>query len=76
MTHTIELTGIDEDLLVRLKHRGAEENADLPSYARKLMIYALEEVEMTEFINEEFHTMRRERRQLRAVTEALPQKVA
>ena len=76
MTHTIELTGIDEDLLVSLKHRAAEENADLPSYARKLMIYALEEVEMTEFINEEFHTMPRERRQLSAVTEALPQKVA
>ena len=76
MTYTIELTGIDEDLLARLKHRATQDNLDLPSYARKLMINALEEIETIQFINEEIHAMRRERRQLRAVAEAMPQKVA
>ncbi len=61
-THTIEVTAIEEDLLPRLNLRAFQQGQDRSVCIRDLLRRALDEEEITEFINAQVHEARRERR--------------
>lgn len=75
-THTIEVTDVDEDLLRRLDQRAHQQGQDRSAYLRDLLRRALDEEEVTEFINAQVHEARREHRAQKAAPEAVRQEAA
>ncbi len=75
-THTIEVADIDDDLLRRLDERAQQQGLDRTAYMRGLLRRAVEEEEITEFINAQIHEARREHRASQAATEAAHQEAA
>lgn len=62
MTYTLEVTDVDEDLLLRIDQRAQQHGQDRSACILDLVQHALKEEELTEFINAEIHQMRRERK--------------
>jgi metal-responsive CopG/Arc/MetJ family transcriptional regulator len=75
-THTIEVTDIEEDLIQRLNLRAFQQGQDRSVCIRDLLRRALDEEEITEFINAQVHEARRERHEREAVVQAAHQEAA
>lgn len=75
-THTIEVTDIDEDLLRRLNQRARHQGQDRSACIRDLLRRALDEEEITDFINAQVHEARRERHERETVAQGAHQEAA
>lgn len=73
MTHTLEVTEVDDDLLQLLDQRASQQAQDRSAYVRDLLQRALEEEELNEFAVEFVHKVRREKREQKAAQHAVQQ---
>lgn len=73
MTHTLEVTEVDDDLLQLLDQRASQQAQDRSAYVRDLLRRALEEEGLTEFISTQIDEVRRERHERSATRPKLQQ---